>query len=151
MITLRIREGGKSTLVTFTGDVGRYDDVILRLPEVFPQADYIICESAYGNTLHDQASNSGEKLLHWTNRTCIEKPGKPITPAFSFGRTQEIPFWLNPLELERRLPHVKFFVDSPLSMQATQVVKNHMNNFNETIKQVLIQDQDPFDFAGLYP
>ena len=149
VITLKIKEGGKTTTLTFSGDVGRYGDVILRSPEEFPTADYIICESTYGNKLHEEVSNSLEKLFYWINKTCVEKKGNLIIPAFSVGRTQELLYWLNQLDLEGRLPKVRYFVDSPLSIEATQVVKNNMGNFNKTVKQLLLKDKDPFDFNGL--
>jgi metallo-beta-lactamase family protein len=148
-ITLKIRENGETTLITFSGDVGRYDDVILRSPEEFPSADYIICESTYGNKLHQKASGSADNLFSWIEKTCVEKKGNLVIPAFSVGRTQEILFWLNQLEIENRLPKVTYFVDSPLSFEATQVVKQHMGNFNKEVKQLLLKDKDPFDFNGL--
>lgn len=148
-ISLKIRENGKTTTITFSGDVGRYGDVILRSPEEFPQADYIICESTYGNKLHEKETSSADNLFYHVNHTCVEKKGNLVIPAFSVGRTQEILYWLNQLELEGRLPKVKFFVDSPLSIEATDVVKKHMENFNKTVKQVLLKDKDPFDFNGL--
>jgi metallo-beta-lactamase family protein len=149
VVSLRIKENGKTTALTFSGDVGRYSDVILRSPEEFPQADYIICESTYGNKLHDEVTNAAENLLQWVTKTCVEKKGNLIIPAFSVGRTQEILYWLNQLEFEGRLPKVNYFVDSPLSIEATQVVKNHMGNFNRTVKQLLLKDKDPFNFSGL--
>lgn len=149
VITLKIRENEKTTVLAFSGDVGRYGDVILRSPEEFPRADYIICESTYGNKLHEEVSNSPEEFFYWINRTCVEKKGNLIIPAFSVGRTQEILYWLNQLDLEGRLPKVRYFVDSPLSIEATQVVKNNMGNFNKTVKQLLLKDEDPFDFDGL--
>jgi metallo-beta-lactamase family protein len=149
VVSLKIKENGKTTAITFSGDVGRYSDVILRSPEEFPQADYIICESTYGNKLHEEVASSAENLLKWVTRTCVEKKGNLIIPAFSVGRTQEILYWLNQLELEDRLPKVSYFVDSPLSVEATQVVRKHMGNFNKAVKQVLLKDKDPFDFKGL--
>lgn len=47
------------------------------------------------------------------------------------------------------MPKVRYFVDSPLSIEATHVVKSHMGNFNKAVKQVLLKDKDPFDFNGL--
>ena len=55
-VHLKINENGKETHLTFSGDVGCYRDVILRSPDVFPQADYIIMESTYGNSLHENIS-----------------------------------------------------------------------------------------------
>jgi metallo-beta-lactamase family protein len=148
-ISLKIKENGKTSTLTFSGDVGRYGDVILRSPEEFPPADYIICESTYGNKLHEKKTSSANNLFYHVNHTCVEKKGNLVIPAFSVGRTQEILYWFNQLEIEKRLPKVKYFVDSPLSVEATEVVKKHMENFNKTVKQVLLKDKNPFDFNGL--
>lgn len=149
VINLKIKENGKTTNLTFSGDVGRYRDIILRSPEVFPQADYILLESTYGNKLHEDAQATPDMLLQWIQKTCIEKKGKLIIPAFSVGRTQELLYTLNQLELENRLPNLPVFVDSPLSSEATYVVKHHPENFNNRIKKILTIDEDPFDFKGL--
>jgi metallo-beta-lactamase family protein len=148
-VSLRINEDGRETRLTFSGDVGRYRDVILKSPDVFPQADVILIESTYGNSLHDPADTTPELLLKWIERTCVEKKGKLIIPAFSVGRTQEILFALNTLEEEHRLPALDYFVDSPLSISATEVVKKYPNLFNKAIQKVLETDNDPFAFKGL--
>jgi metallo-beta-lactamase family protein len=148
-VHLKIKEEGKEYHLTFSGDVGRYKDVILRSPEVFPQADYILIESTYGNSLHDPVASTPEMLLQWIVKTCLQKKGKLIIPAFSVGRTQELLFALNQLEEEKRLPPLDYYVDSPLSVAATQIVKNYPQYFNKTIQKVLETDKDPFDFQGL--
>jgi metallo-beta-lactamase family protein len=148
-VSLRIKEQGKITHITFSGDVGRYRDVILKSPENFPQADYILLESTYGNSLHQDIYETKEGLLNWITKTCLQKKGKLIIPAFSVGRTQELLYALNQLENEGRLPHLTYFVDSPLSREATDVVKSHPENFNHEVQQVLLHDKDPFDFKGL--
>ena len=149
-VHLKVNENGKETHITFSGDVGRYRDIILRSPDVFPQADYIIMESTYGNKLHDEVTGTPDALLEWITKTCLQKKGKLIIPAFSVGRTQEILFALNQLENENRLPAVKYFVDSPLSFEATQVIKSYPQYFNSRIQKILMSDKDPFDFAGLH-
>lgn len=148
-VHLRINEGKETTQVSFSGDVGRYRDVILRSPEVFPQADYIILESTYGNSLHEDVFNTPEQLLEWIEKTCVQKKGKLIIPAFSVGRTQEILYFLNQLSLEKRLPAVPVYVDSPLSREATEVVKSHPETFNTRIQKILKIDDDPFEFPGM--
>jgi len=148
-VNLKIKENGKVTSLTFSGDVGRYRDVILRSPAVFPQADYIILESTYGNSLHELNVTTPDILLSWIEKTCLQKRGKLIIPAFSVGRTQEILYYLNQLELERRLPDLDYFVDSPLSIKTTELVKQYPQYFNKTIQQVLESDDDPFKFKGL--
>ncbi|MBI1343821.1 MAG: MBL fold metallo-hydrolase [Terrimonas sp.] len=148
-VHLRIKENGNIRTLTFSGDVGRYRDVILRSPDTFPQADYIIMESTYGNKLHDMHVTTPDQILEWVERTCVQKKGKLIIPAFSVGRTQEILFALNQLELENRLPDLDYFVDSPLSIEATEIVKRYPEYFNKSIQKILQSDKDPFQFKGL--
>ena len=148
-VHLRINEKGKETRLSFSGDVGRYRDIILKSPEVFPQADYILLESTYGNSLHDPADTTPDLLLKWIEKACLQKKGKLILPAFSVGRTQEILFTLNQLEIENRLPDLDYFVDSPLSIEATEVVKSYPGYFNKTIQKIMQSDKDPFSFKGL--
>ena len=148
-VHLRIKEDGKETHLTFSGDVGRYKDVILKSPAPFPQADYILIESTYGNSLHDPVETTPELLLNWIRKTCVEKKGKLIIPAFSVGRTQELLFALNSLEEAHKLPDLDYFVDSPLSIAATEIVKKYPQYFNKTIQKVLETDSDPFSFKGL--
>ena len=70
-------------------------------------------------------------------------------PAFSVGRTQELLYSLNQLEQENQLPDLPYYVDSPLSIEATEIVKRFPQYFNKTIQQVLLSDKDPFSFNGL--
>jgi len=148
-VHVRVTEHGKTTQVSFSGDVGRYNDVILRSPDVFPQADYILIESTYGSSLHEDVLNTPENLLEWVIKTCVQKKGKLIIPAFSVGRTQELLYFLNGLDLQKKLPRVPVYVDSPLSREATDVVKHHTENFNRGIKNLMKTDSDPFEFDGL--
>jgi metallo-beta-lactamase family protein len=148
-VHVRITENGKTQQVTFSGDVGRYRDVILRSPANFPQADFIILESTYGNSLHEDIVTSVDQILQWIEKTCLQKKGKLIVPAFSLGRTQEILYALNQLELENKLPKLDYFLDSPLSITVTDLVKKYPQYFNKTIQKILETDNDPFHFNGL--
>lgn len=148
-VHLKVKENGKEIRIAFSADVGRYRDVILRSPAEFPQADYILLESTYGNSLHEQITGTTDLLLEWITKTCLQKKGKLIMPAFSVGRTQEILFALNHLESENRLPNLTYIVDSPLSKEATQVIKSYPQYFNKTIQKLLQSDNDPFNFKGL--
>lgn len=149
-VHLRITENGTTRQLTFSGDVGRYRDVILKSPETFSQSDYIIMESTYGNSLHDEIQSSVDNLLSWIEKICLQRKGKLIVPAFSLGRTQEILYALNQLELENRLPRVDYFLDSPLSLEVTELVKHYPGYFNKTIQKVMEVDSDPFKFTGLH-
>jgi len=148
-VHLKITEDGKTVRLTFSGDIGRYGDDILKSPETFPQADFIIMESTYGDKLHPLTVPPAEHLLTQIETTCLHKKGKLIIPAFSVGRTQELLYALNQLELENRLPRLDYFVDSPMSVEVTEVVKQFPELYNKKVKEVLERDDDPFMFNGL--
>lgn len=148
-VHLKITEDEKTTHITFSGDVGRYGDLLLKSPQTFPQADYIIMESTYGDSLHADLDPIENMLLQIIKNTCEVKKGKIIIPAFSVGRTQELLYALNGLELKNQLPDVRYYVDSPLSLEATQVLKDHPEVYNNGVKEVFKVDHDIFDFKGL--
>lgn len=148
-VNLQVKENGKTVRITFSGDVGRYRDMILRSPQEFPQADYIIMESTYGDKLHDMVATATDKLLDYIVDTCLKRKGKLVIPAFSLGRTQEILYMLNRLELENRLPPLTYYVDSPLSVKITETVKQYPSCFNNHVQQLLRKDDDVFEFKGL--
>jgi metallo-beta-lactamase family protein len=150
VINLRIREGEKTVRIAFTGDIGRPVNRILRSPQPFPQADIILCESTYGNRLHESTAAAEERLLEVIKRTCVEKKGKLIIPSFSVGRTQEVIYSLNNFYNSGKLPKLKVFVDSPLSVNATNIFRLHRECFNDKILELMETDPDPFGFNDLY-
>lgn len=148
-VNLKVKEENNEQSLTFTGDVGRYGGRILRDPQPFPQADVLICESTYGDRFHDENQNVEAQLLKIVEETCVAKRGRLIIPAFSVGRTQEIVNVLNNLEHEGHLPPIKVFVDSPLSTNATQIMRRHPECFNEDIREYMKNDPTPFGFDKL--
>jgi len=81
-VHLSVIEDGRHTQITFSGDVGRYGDILLKSPQTFRQADYILLESTYGDSLHKEAGPIEERLLEVIQQTCIQNKGKLIIPAF---------------------------------------------------------------------
>ena len=150
-VHLIITENGKKMRLTFTGDIGRHENRILRAPQPFPPADFIICESTYGNSFHTSIENTEERLLDIVLDTCVKKKGRLLIPAFSIGRTQELVYSLNVLAEEGRIPkHVRVYVDSPLSVYATDIMREHEECFNREMKEYLKFDDDPFGFPQLH-
>jgi len=150
-INLKLNENDKVTRICFTGDIGRKEDPILKKPQPFPQADYIICESTYGNRLHEPIEHSEKHLLEIVQRTCVENKGKLIIPAFSLDRTQELIYALDQMEHKGLLPPIKVFVDSPLSVEATRVVEKHAECYNDDVREYMKKgDQRPFYFKNLH-
>lgn len=148
-LSLFIQEEGKEKTIFYSGDVGRYNDRILKAPAEFPQADFILLESTYGDRLHDQTIDAEAKLLEIIQQTCIVNKGNLIIPAFSLGRTQEIVYALDCMKTAGKLPDLKIFVDSPLATNATKIMRMHPEYFNEDIREYMQTDEDPFGFANL--
>ncbi len=149
-VHLTIEEEGKTTKLSFSGDVGQYGDLLLRSPQEFPQADYILLESTYGDRLHKDAQPTEEVFLNVILKTCVDKKGKLIIPAFSVGRTQELLYILNNFDLEGKLPDIKVYVDSPLSAKATKIIEEHAEGYNDEVLDILKIDDNPFDFKNLH-
>ncbi|MFM2135835.1 MAG: hypothetical protein RL021_1235 [Bacteroidota bacterium] len=147
-IHLTVLDGEKKTRIFYTGDIGRKSDKILKSPEPFPQADVLICESTYGNRIHMDVAASEQSFLDILRRT-FERGGRVVIPAFSLGRTQEVVYSLNNLKNAGQLPPVKVFVDSPLSVNATAIMRAHPECFNEDILSTMRKDPDPFGFDDL--
>jgi metallo-beta-lactamase family protein len=149
-VNLEVKEGENIKKICFTGDIGRYNSAILKDPQPFPQCDVLISESTYGDRLHSDNDLSSKELLEVIRYTCVEKKGKLIIPAFSLGRTQEIVYALDKMESQGALPHIKVFVDSPLSINATDVMRAHSECFNDSMLEYMKTDSDPFGFQKLH-
>ncbi|MBS1763843.1 MAG: MBL fold metallo-hydrolase [Bacteroidetes bacterium] len=149
-VNLKLTDNGNVKHLTFSGDVGRYHDLILKPPAAFPQADYILCESTYGNRLHDYSGDARQKLLDIVLDTCTIRKGKLIIPAFSLGRTQEIIYTLDRYKTEGKLPDIPVFVDSPLAIDATNIMRKHCEFFNLEVRKYMKTDPDPFGFSSLH-
>lgn len=147
--SFEIEEEGEVKRIAYTGDIGRAKSHILCSPQPFPQCDYLICESTYGDRLHDDALVSEEELLGVVDSTCVYKKGKLLIPSFSVGRTQEIVYVLNKLYNDGRLPHIPVYVDSPLSVNATHIFRMYLGELNEEVQDDLRFDDDPFGFNTL--
>lgn len=148
-VTLKITEGGKTTVFGFSGDIGRPNRPILNDPQPMPLCDILLCESTYGDRLHESAPEETEHFLKIIENTCVEKRGKLIIPAFSVGRTQEVVYILDKLVEAKRLPSIPVYVDSPLAVSATQVFINHPECFDGELHEFMLHDPNPFGFQNL--
>ena len=136
--------------LVYTGDVGREKSHILPAPKPIPDCDYLITESTYGDRLHDDALVSEQELLGIVNDTCVYRKGKLLIPSFSVGRTQEIVYVLNKLYNEQSLPAIPIYVDSPLSVKATEVFRRYTDLMNADVVDTAKYDDDVFGFQNLH-
>jgi metallo-beta-lactamase family protein len=147
-VVLDVRESGRQYRLLFSGDIGRGRDDILRDPEAIENVDYLQIESTYGDREHSAKHSATEEIGRLVRDT-IDKLGQVIIPAFSVGRTQQIVYTLHQLACEGKLPKVPIFVDSPLSVNATEVYRLHPECFNDSIYRFLRERENPFGMENL--
>lgn len=148
-VYMEIVEKASSFSMVFSGDLGRKSDLLLKDPETLPACDYLICESTYGDRLHEAVEDASLRLLEIVKHTCVQHKGKLLIPAFSLGRTQEIVYCLDRLSSKGMLPSVPVYVDSPLSTNATEIMRRHPEALNEEVREYMKTDEDPFGFNQL--
>ena len=112
-------------VVVFSGDLGRTNDDILYDPQKVKHGDYILCESTYGDKVHKNIDQK-EELGKIINKT-VSRGGNLIVPAFAVGRTQLILYYIHQLKMEKKIPAVPIFVDSPMSIKATNLLDDFID------------------------
>ncbi len=145
---LTVRENGTALRLGFTGDLGRPNMPILKDPEFLGDVDVLISESTYGGKLHDPPEEMKSKLEEALERA-INRGGKVIVPAFSVGRTQDLVYLLHQLWDEESLPKIPIYVDSPLSVNATEVFRHHPECYDEETRHYLLSHDNPFGFRTM--
>ena len=121
------------TRIVFSGDLGRYGDATMVDPEPVPRADYLLIESTYGNRLHDR-TDPEQALEDIINRT-VRRGGSIIIPAFAVGRAQSLLHHLWKLQTANRIPHVPVFLDSPMAINATELLHSHIGEHRLTAEE----------------
>lgn len=148
-LELTITEAGKKMLVVFSGDLGRYDQPILNDPESPTRADYLLCESTYGDRDHP-AGDVAAELADAINQTA-KRGGAVVIPAFAVGRTQTIMYYLKQLVGQKRIPDLPVYVDSPMAINATELYKNHPEDHDlDFSHQENNGDRDPLNLHEVH-
>jgi metallo-beta-lactamase family protein len=148
-IELTITENNKQMLVVFSGDIGRYGEPILKDPEPPSRADFLLCESTYGDRDHPSGSITDE-LADVINRVA-KRGGAVVIPAFAVGRTQMLMYYLRELEDQQRIPHLPVFVDSPMAINVTGLYANHTEDHDlEFTKEQLEGNHDPLNMREVH-
>lgn len=148
-VVFHIHENGETKTICFSGDIGRKDYPLHVNPETIPQVDYLVCESTYGNRVHEDLRSPVDSLGEIIKETCIDKPGRLIIPAFSVGRTQAVLFTLNQLIEEHGMPPVRVFTDSPLGKSSTKIYSKYQSFLNPEAREFAKEYDELFDFENL--
>ncbi len=148
MLYLTMQEGDKTRTMIFSGDMGRPDAPILCNPTTFEKADYVVVESTYGNRVHKPNKDIPNTLARIINQA-HRSGGNIVVPSFAVERSQELLFHMHNLLIEKRIPQMPVFLDSPMAVRVTEVFHRHPELFDEETAAMLARGEHPCDFPGL--
>jgi metallo-beta-lactamase family protein len=148
--SIRVRAGrnGSARTVLFSGDIGRWDRPMLKDPDPCDQADYLLMESTYGDSLHGDEAEIG-KALQGIITSTVSAGGNIIIPSFAIERSQEILYYLSGLLQGDRIPHLLVFLDSPMATKVTDIYRHNTDFFDQEMRDLIAQNRSPFDLRGL--
>ena len=147
-VVLDIKENGIKQRVVFSGDIGGTGHPIVRDPTPPPPADYVVMETTYGDRLHRSLHESVEEFWQAIEAT-LRRGGNVIIPTFALERSQEMLYFLREGVDRERLPRsLPVFLDSPMAISATEIMRRHPECFDADMQRVLV-DRDPFAPPGL--
>ena len=147
-LQLTVTENGKTTLIVFSGDVGRYDQPILKDPESPARADFVLCESTYGDREHPTGSVPDE--LAYIIQETAKRGGAVVIPAFAVGRTQTVMYYLHQLQQQKKIPEMPVFVDSPMAINVTGMYAEHREDHDEEFARAEQSGNDPLNCRGVH-
>ncbi|TAK21470.1 MAG: MBL fold metallo-hydrolase [Chloroflexota bacterium] len=148
-VNIEVSLGGEeATTVAFSGDVGRYGQPIIEDPEPIPAADWILCESTYGDRLH--GAESGRDGLIAAIRAVIDRRGVMVIPAFAIGRTQTLLHEFRSLAAEGVIPEIPVYIDSPMAIEATRIFGRHPETYDQSSRTLLRNGHPPLDYPNLH-
>jgi len=151
ILDIHDKEKSREVRLVFSGDIGRPDIPIIKDPAVLGEgADILIMESTYGNRLHPPYPESEKELERIVNET-YQRGGSLLIPAFAVGRTQQLVYALHKLFLNRDIPNLPIYVDSPLATRVTDIFRLHPETYDQEIREFILKDNhsNPFGFDTL--
>ncbi len=109
--------------ITFSGDVGRPHDPIMRPPEPLGPTELFVVESTYGDRRHPaiEVEAALAKLIDET----VSRGGTLVVPSFAVGRAQHMLHLVARLRAAGRIPEVPVYLDSPMAIDATEMFTAH--------------------------
>jgi metallo-beta-lactamase family protein len=149
MIEVTVRENGSVKRILFSGDLGRFPQLILREP-VVPQDgfDYMLLESTYGDRLHPR-DDVGARLASIVEGTA-QRGGTVVIPSFAVGRTQELLYLFRELIEQRKMHSLPIHVDSPMAIDATDLYRRHEEDHDVQTEALEAKGIKPFSPPGVH-
>ena len=150
---LTLTENGETRTIVFSGDIGNVDQPIIRDPQFFHEADFVVMESTYGNRNHTEVWSYTDELAQIIDET-LGKGGNVVIPSFAVGRTQELLYFIRQIKdenLVKSVPNFDVYVDSPLSKAVTTIFCGDLRGYLDEEAVALVKDgTHMFNFPGLH-
>lgn len=143
-IELTVQEKDRSKILVFSGDLGPYEQPIVRSFEQLPYADLVFLESTYGNRNHRPYAETIKEFEEIIQKA-VEQKGKILIPAFAIGRIHQILYHLAILFFQKKILPFPVFIDSPMAIEAGKVFANHPDLFDEEATYWKNQGAIPLD------
>ena len=149
-IELSIERKGQVNKILFTGDLGRKGLPIIRDPERIREGtDILITEGTYGDSIHSTIEDAVFELYTYIEMI-YRHQSKLLIPAFAVGRTQTLIYYLNEMIEKRRIPRIPVYIDSPLSVNVTDLFRIHRECYDDETWELLNSGDNPLDFRDLH-
>ncbi len=148
VIHVSAEQNGEVRSVLFSGDVGRVNRPIVRDPERMGNGDYVLVESTYGDRVHDTHEDIKTRIAQIINEAKAAG-GNVVVPSFALERSQDVMYYINELLLEKAIPHLRVFLDSPMARSITKVFRRHVEILDEETREFIRNGQSPFEFPEL--
>lgn len=148
MVELQIRNKKKMHRVVLSGDIGQRNKPLVKDPSVFTSADYVVMESTYGASEHDD-SRDVETQLEEVILSTVKAGGNIVIPTFAVERAQELLFHLSRLVRTDRIPYLMIFLDSPMALDVTEVFQQNKSDLDAETLNLFREGESPFRFPGL--
>ena len=133
--------------IVFSGDLGNSPVPIMKNPEAIFEADYVVCESTYGDRNHVALTSRTKDLLSAV-RFARQRHSRLIIPSFALERSQDLLYTFNELKNTGQLGNIPIVLDSPLATKITKVYKTYTKYFDSEFLGQLTKDPDLFSFPG---
>ncbi len=153
-IEVWLTEGEETRKVVFSGDIGNFDQPIIKNPQYIDEADFVITESTYGDRLHEMETKDNVPFLAECIQKVLDRGGNVVIPAFAVGRAQEMLYYIREIKeqgLVRGHDGFPVYLDSPLANEATEVFSHtDIENMNDETRAIFESGENPLDFDGLF-
>ncbi len=149
IIEVIIHRGARDVRVLFSGDLGQKNKPLIRDPDFFDQADFVVMETTYGDREHPEHEDIEQRLEDIINQT-INRGGNVVIPTFAVERAQDLMFYISRLVHANRIPPIDVFLDSPMAIDITEIFRHYQDCFDDETWQLIVSNEPPLRFPGLH-